>query len=208
MTAIYHITHIDNLSALVGRGALLSDTRIREQGLTPQNIAYGNIKARRAATAVTLPPRGVISDYVPFYFCPRSPMLYAVHRDQVPGYEGGQTNVVHLVADAERLVAAGLNCLHTEGHAAVQPIAFHRGCEGFPLLDWPLIRSASWANTVEDGDRKRRKQAEFLVHGSVPWTAISQIGVIDATIASQVSTLLASAAHCPDVVVQPQWYYT
>lgn len=208
MTAIYHITHVDNLPGLVSSGALLCDSLIRRNELSPRNIAYGNIKSRRSATEVTIPPGGVVSDYVPFYFCPRSPMLYAVHGGQVPGHEGGQVNVVHLVADAERLVESKLSCVHTEGHAAVQPLAFHNGCEGFQRLDWPLIRSANWGNTAEDGDRKRRKQAEFLVHGSVPWTAISQIGVIDATIAARASALLATAAHRPEVVVQPQWYYT
>jgi hypothetical protein len=208
MTAIYHITHVDNLPALIARGALLSDTLIRQHGLAPRNIAYGNIKARRAATAVTVAPHGVVSDYVPFYFCPRSPMLYAVHGGQVPGYDGGQANVVHLVASAESLVASGLGCVHTEGHAAMQPIVFHPGCDGFPRLDWPLIRSGSWGNTPDDGDRKRRKQAEFLVHGSVPWTAISHVGVIDATIAGRVSTLLATAEHRPEVVVQRHWYYS
>lgn len=208
MTAIYHITHVDNLPGLMARGALLSDTLIRQLGLAPRNIAYGNIKARRAATAVTLPPHGMVSDYVPFYFCPRSPMLYAVHGGQVSGYEGGQANVVHLVAEAEALVASGAICVHTEGHAAMQPIAFHPGCEGLSRLDWPLIRSGSWGNTPDDGDRKRRKQAEFLVHGSVPWTAISHVGVIDATIAARVTALLATASHRPEVVVQRHWYYS
>lgn len=29
-------------------------------------------------------------------------------------------------------------------------------------LDWNAIRSRHWADTPEDPDRKRRKQAEFL----------------------------------------------
>lgn len=208
MTAIYHITHIDNLPGLIGRGELLADTLIRQTGLSPRNIAYGNIKLRRSTTAVSIPPRGVVSDYVPFYFCARSPMLYAVHGGQVEGYAGGQRSVAHLVADAELMVESGALCVHTDGHAAMQPITFHPGCSGFDRLDWTLINGWSWKNTPEDGDRKRRKQAEFLVWQRLPWTAISQIGVIDATIAEQVSVLMASAAHRPNVVVQPQWYYT
>lgn len=106
------------------------------------------------------------------------------------------------------LVAAGSDCVHTDGHAAMQPITFHPGHDRLDRLDWALINSWSWKNTAEDGDRKRRKRAEFLVHGSVPWTAISQIGVIDATIAARVSTLLVTAVHRPEVVVQRHWYYS
>lgn len=35
-----------------------------------------------------------------------------------------------------------------------------------------------WNDTPEDGDRKRRRQAEFLVYTSLPWRLIEEIGVI------------------------------
>lgn len=207
MTPIYHITHFDNLPAIVTQDALLSDTLIRQSNAMPRNIAHVNIKQRRTTTVVPIPPGGRLCDYVPFYFCPRSPMLFAVHTGMVAGFPGGQNRVLHLVADAEALVADGADCVHTEGHAAMQPLIFHHGVTGLDRLDWAVIRDWSWRNTAEDNDRKRRKQAEFLIHARVPWSAITRIGAIDATIADEVRGLLAAAGHAPIVEVQPKWYY-
>lgn len=210
MTAIYHITHVDNLAAILQRGALLSDSAIAAQALTPRSIAYGHIKERRSRTQVTVPPGGVVSDYVPFYFCPRSPMLCAIWRGQVEGVTMGQAGIVHLVADAVSLRQRGLACVHTDGNAASQPLTFHAGTDQLQTaLSWDVIRSNSWGNTPDDNDRKRRKQAEFLVHNEVPWDAITQIGVIDATMADRVRAILAAsgAPHAPAVTVQRDWYY-
>ena len=208
MTAIYHITHLDNLGAIARSGVLLSDALIQAGGHAPRNLAHGNIKQRRAATPVDIAPGGRVCDYVPFYFCARSPMLFAVHSGAVAGYPEGQRRVVHLVADAEALVAAGLACVHSEGHAAMQPLVFHPGTSGFDRIDWRVVADRIWRNTPEDNDRKRRKQAEFLVRDRVPWTAISRIGVFDATIAEETRQRLSSATHRPVVEVQTNWYYT
>jgi hypothetical protein len=39
-------------------------------------------------------------------------------------------------------------------------------------------------------DRKRRKQAEFLVHRAVPWHLINSIGVINPTMRQEVQEIL------------------
>lgn len=208
MTAIYHITHIDNLPAILALGELLSDTMIRTLGLQAQCIAHGHIKQRRQQTPVSMAPGGMVSDYVPFYFCPRSPMLYAIHGGSVEGYPGGQGRVLHLVADAEAVEASGAQCVHTDGNAASQPRRFFAGTSQLETaLSWDVIRSNSWGNTADDNDRKRRKQAEFLVWQHVPWSAVSRIGVIDDTIGREVAALLAGSAHRPQIETQRTWYY-
>ena len=172
MTAIYHITHVDNLPAILAAGALWSDSRLNSLPTSPRNIAYGHIKERRERTAVTVSPHGVVADYVPFYFCPRSPMLYAVKSGTVAGAAGSQQDIVHLVLDAESLIGAGLPCIHTDGNAASLPLTFFPGISGLRKLRWDVINDTRWANTPDDNDRKRRKQAEFLVHDTVPWSFV------------------------------------
>ncbi|MGD9584114.1 MAG: DUF4433 domain-containing protein [Lysobacterales bacterium] len=206
MTAIYHITHLDNLPDIVARGELLADTQIQRAGLKPCNIAHGNIKQRRATVAIPIPPGGVVADYVPFYFCPRSPMLYAIHGGKVQNYPGGQEQVLHLVLEAESL-AADVACVHTDGNAATRPIMVYAGTSGFSKLPWDVINSWSWHDTPEDNDRKRRKQAEFLVWQRLPWTAIARIGVIGANIADRVAQHLAGQAHRPAIEIHKDWYY-
>ncbi len=53
-------------------------------------------------------PSGTLDDHVPFYFAPRSPMLYSIHGGYVEGYVVGQRSVIHLVSSAEAVSAAGV----------------------------------------------------------------------------------------------------
>ena len=76
-TYIYHHTHIDNLSGILRSGGVCCDRICQASTLTLRDIAYQNLKLRRMTTPVEVPPGGVLADYVPFYFGPRSPMLYA-----------------------------------------------------------------------------------------------------------------------------------
>ena len=56
------------------------------------------------------------------------------------------------------------------------------------------------------GDHKAAKQAEFLVHGHVPWSLIERIGVLSRPAADQVSEITSDTARVR-VEVRPEWYY-
>jgi hypothetical protein len=51
------------------------------------------------------------------------------------------------------------------------------------------------------------KQAEFLVHGTFPWSLVSRIGVYSLSVAQQVTSALANVPHKPAILEQKQWYY-
>ncbi|MGA9381299.1 MAG: DUF4433 domain-containing protein [Phormidium sp.] len=74
-------------------------------------------------------------------------------------------------------------------------------------IDWNIMEDNYWANTSEDGDRKRRRQAEFLVYQFCPWRLIEKIGVIDRSIKLQVEQILENINHQPDIEVYSNWYY-
>jgi hypothetical protein len=64
-----------------------------------------------------------------------------------------------------------------------------------------------WRDNLQDGDRKRRRQAEFLVHQFFPFDLIESIGVINRDMATQVTGLLLELKQKPNVKVIPAWYY-
>lgn len=74
-------------------------------------------------------------------------------------------------------------------------------------LDWPLMKATYWRDTDEDGERKFRRQAEFLVYKSVPVDAIRLVGAMTNTTARRAATLLANLADPPPVIVRSSWYY-
>jgi hypothetical protein len=74
-------------------------------------------------------------------------------------------------------------------------------------IDWNIMKEIWWNDTIQDGDRKRRRQAEFLVHQMFPWTGVAEIGVMSEKIAALVRAALNGAKYRPKVVVQAGWYY-
>lgn len=85
MTDIYHLTHVRHLAAILAEDGLHCDAMVGRRRLSTVSIAHESLKAKRARTLVPVPPGGYLCDYVPFYFAPRSPMLYAISRGRVEG---------------------------------------------------------------------------------------------------------------------------
>ena len=141
---------------------------------------------------------GTLADYVPFYFAPRSPMLFTIHRGNVEGYQEGQRPIVHLVASVEAAVKVGRPWVFTNGHAEMAYSDFCVNLERLDeFVDWGVMRSNYWNDTMDQPDRKRQRQAEFLVHEFFPWTAIERIGVRDQAIRQQVELALIKPEHKP-----------
>lgn len=206
---IYHITHVSNLERIIRTKGLWCDAERIRQGFDSVGIAYKSLKERRSRTLVPLAAGGTLDDYVPFYFASRSPMLYAIHTSQVEGYIGGQQQVIYLVATVQKIIEGDRRWAFTDGHPVEGLTQFYDKLDNLNQVDWPLIRHWSWKNTEADPDRKRRKQAEFLVHRSVPWNWMDTIGVVIEAMARQVRQVLdeTGVEHRPRVAVEPKWYY-
>ena len=206
MAAINHITNLANLSSILEHGGLWCDGEAAKRHLCAVDIAHGHIKERRSRRTVPVAPGGSLDDYVPFYFAPRSPMLYVIHQGGVEGYEGGQGEVLHLASTTDRIADEELPYAFTDGHAVVALSEFYADLRDLVRIDWPLMGSKYWFDTDEDPDRKRRRQAEFLVHGFVPLSCLLEIGVMTDTVARRVSEILGRGSTL-SVQVRPSWYY-
>src|SRR5215510_5718233 len=104
---IYHITHLDNLERIVESDCLYSDAKRIELGLDCNLVGMSTIKRRRLEELeVDCHPGTMVGEYVPFYFCPRSVMLYLLHMGNHPDvtYKGGQQPIVHFQADLNRTI--------------------------------------------------------------------------------------------------------
>jgi hypothetical protein len=207
-TFIYHITHIQNLSLILESGGLWSDTERERRGLCPTNISHAEIKERRKKAQVLVSKCGVVADYVPFYFCSRSPMLYSIHNGRVEGYPDGQGKILHPCACLSDVLSSCEWCA-SDGHAVMKWSDFYDSKEALHDFDWEAIRTNHWGYPyfTNDSDLKRRKQAEFLVHYFFPWRLFMGIGVIDSEMQKQVEHILLNTDHRPEVKVIRSWYY-
>jgi hypothetical protein len=207
---IYHITHVDNLAGIVADRALWSDAMMVDRGGPKTMIGMSDIKRRRLQELhVTCYPDNFVGEYVPFFFCPRSVMLYLIYMGNHPElvYRGGQEPILHLEADlydsvswADSIPRRWAFALTNAGARYTQ---FRNDLADLGDLDWDAIANTDFRNSAV----KEKKMAEFLMYESFPWDLVRSIGVHSDAVAVQVNGILAGAARVPSVSVRRDWYY-
>ncbi len=204
---IYHIVHVDRLNSIVKDGRLWSDASLQRCVRPGTVIGMSKIKQRRLANPIMSRPGLKVGDCVPFYFCPRSVMLYMIHKANHPDldYRGGQGPIVHLEADLHETVAWAdqkeRRWAFTDSNAG--SVYFKDRCDLAQLdeVDWDAVHASDWRDCMEG------KQAEFLVEKSFPWILIRRVGVRDAETRSKAVEIIWTSDHQPSVTIQRGWYY-
>jgi hypothetical protein len=218
-TRLFHITAIANLPAILARGALLSKNGGAAAGINYQNIAHAGAQGARAARSVPNPPGGLVHDFVPFYFAPRSPMLFAINGGRVASCPWRQADIVHFETTVENVTALRQPFVFYDRNAT---LAFSTPYTDLAHLDtavaWDLITEAPqldgfcrfWQSLPADpryADRMERRQAEFLVRDQAPLDCMTRLGVIDAERQALVQELFAQAGVPLRVDVMQSWYF-
>lgn len=215
-TWIYHITAIENLPGILESGCLYaSNHRPNDHA----SIANRDIQDRRAAKAVDMPPGGVLHDYVPFYFAPRSPMLCANHRGSFEGARP-QDEIVHLVTTAQRIHEQELPYVFYDQHAITALATCYNNIDDLDNIDWDLFFErplrGGYAEYWQDRDdprnprwlnRKAVRQAEFLVHETLDWQNIEFIGTMNKERTSEVQAILSEFDLETPVETKRSWYF-
>ena len=207
---IYHITHVDNLPSILADGGIASDAAMIARGGPAAAIGMSSIKRRRVEELeVDCHPGTKVGQFVPFYFCSRSIMLYVIHRGNDPelAYRGGQDPIVHLEADLQGVVAwADANrrpWAFSLSNAGARYAQFRSRLTDLDQLDWDAIAATDFrARQVKEG-----KQAEFLLYDVCPWELIGRVGVRSLATRARVEAALSGASHSPAISIQPGWYY-
>jgi hypothetical protein len=182
---IYHITHIDNLSSIAACGALWSDLECMRRGASHTRIGMSGIKARRLyELEVDCHPGTKVGEYVPFYFCPRSIMLYLLHRWNHSDLTctGGQRPIIHLEADLHEVVqwaeAQAIRWAFSNHNVGARYTRFYNDLNRLDLIDWDAVTARDFRGPLV----KEGKQAEFFVHEVFPWSLVHRIGTRDHTL--------------------------
>ena len=204
---IYHIVHVDRLASIVLDGVLWCDTEVVRQGKPGSTIGMSSIKQRRLTNRLVSHQGLSVGDCVPFYFCPRSVMLYVIsmqnHAELT--YRGGQDPIVHLEADLHETVTWAEQHEHrwafTLSNAGSRYYKDRCDLGQLDQIDWDAVKARYWRSQTEG------KQAEFLIERSFPWGLVRRIGVHSQQVHRRVSVAIQQATDRPDVEIKSQWYY-
>ena len=207
--SIYHIIHLSRLPAVLMEAALWSDAHVRMQNLDGATIGMNKIKQRRLNLAIPNHPDIHVGDCVPFYFCPRSVMLYVISRKDHPelAYKGGQEEIIHLVTDLNETVQWAESqerfWAFTTSNAGSYYFIAYTSLDALDAIDWEAVNAVYWQDCSEG------KQAEFLLQTSFPWQLVKEIGVFSNAQQQQVQEILRPYPHNyrPVVSVHREWYY-
>lgn len=202
-----HFTHVEHLSTVVEHG-LMSDAGVHDAAMLSVEVGNLGIKDQRRHRAVPVQPPGAVSDFVPFYFGPRSPMMYAIAQGNVPSYQGGTSRLIYLVTTLDRLHELGYGPILTDRNAALEYAAYREFDPSDPIddgfIDWELMEARYW-NDFDDG--RERRMAECLVRDMVPWEAFIGVVAQNDVVAQEAKLIAAGLGVEIDVRVRPQWYF-
>lgn len=204
---IYHIVHVDRLKSIIQEGFIWCDTKVLAQQFPGTTIGMPTIKEQRQARSLRSASHLMLSDCVPFNFCPRSVMLYVLHKGNQPelSYRGRQKPIIHLRADMREAVAwaedEGLHWAFTTENAVAASAEDYASWHQLGRVQWEAVGAKDWQNC------KGPKQAEFLIQDRFPWELISRIGVRTQETRERTLNVLQSASDRPPCTVEPGWYY-
>lgn len=207
-TPIYRMVHVDCLDAILSRNTLHAPSCVPKDGLTYVGIHATQTQADRGGTPVPCGPGGVIRDYLGFYFGPRSPMLYRICTGHNVA-KVDQSSIIYLESTAQAVAAAKIGFVYTDRHSLARVAAWRDTLANLADIDFDIAYATYWNNTPDQPDRQERKQAEFLVHQTLPWNLIHAISVRNVGAERRVKALLAAHAqrHQPAVAIKSSWYY-
>jgi hypothetical protein len=200
---IYHLTHVRNLPAILESGILYADQNPAWDVRPVVDIASVATREDRRTTPVAGSGDATVAHFVPFFLSPNASIWQSIRSGEPePGLSrdvagADVSEFVLLVSTVKTIAESDASYVVSDADAAHVLTRF--------------------ATTHDDAERSLRRlradmisdsleHAEFLVRESVPFTAISLIGVAHDKARAAVKQALSGAAHAPKVAVYPPWF--
>lgn len=155
------------------------------------DIGHPDIIGKRTAQPVGVAGNGDLGEYVPFYFCGHTPMLFNIITGRHGLPQRPQRDLVIIHCPMLRITTANLRYVYTDGNAKVNISRTFTSIEDMGQLDWDAIGSDDFRISEHGPDRIRRKHAEFLVHEHVPVGCIASLIVLDAERKAEMDAVVA-----------------
>ena len=202
---MFRIVHRDNIPWILDHGLHCKNSPTRD----PNFVEIGNadLISKRHNHPVPSPPGGTLSDYVPFYFTPFSPMMYNIKTGWGGIRKRSNDEIVIMVSSLPRLVEQNVPFLFTDRHAYLVAAQFYSRLEHLDQIDWDMLQRRDFKNDLEDPSKKERYQAEALVHKHMPVASLFGVACYNDACVQTIENALASRKMTADVVKKSDWYF-
>lgn len=202
---LFRITHISNVPWILQNGL-----HCRSSGISDPNfrrIGNASLIDKRERFPVPIPPGGPLSDYVPFYFTPRSIMLFNIvtgHKDTpvVP-----RSEIVTIVAKLRKIRSAGIRAIFTDQHAVSNTARYFDDLGDLKEIDWGILRRSDFKHNPDDPGKTLRYHAEALVHRFLPCEQIAGIACRGENEKGTLEEFGRAVGMDLKIVVRPDWFF-
>ena len=202
---IFRITHIRNVPWTLANGLHCSNSERTDPGFV--TIGSPEIIVRRMTRTVPVPPGGTLSDYIPFYFTPLSPMMYNV----VTGWGGirqyRNPDIAIMVSSLRDIAISGPTALYTDRHAYLRMARFFSSLDDLDQIAWEPLQRRDFRRDPEDPEKVEKYQAEALVHRHLPVEHLSAVICYDNEKREYIEREREALGLDLKIAVHRRWYF-
>lgn len=198
---IFRIVHKDNIGPILEDGCHCRSTM---DGKKYMEIGNSELIQKRVARAVPSDPGGTLSDYVPFYFTPYSPMLYNIKT----GYNGvpqrPMQDILILVSSLHHLKDKKIPFVFSDRHAYLRTAQFSNDLADLDWIIWPSLQIRDFKR--DDADKFEKYQAEALIHKHVPLIGLLGIACYNDEVKSDIEVASGKHKAAIKVIKRRDWF--
>lgn len=201
---IFRITHIANMPWILANGLHCRSSATQD----PKHVDIGNpdLIDKRKHRAVPVAPGGHLSDYVPFYFTPYSPMLYNIKTGWGGVAKRPLSEIVILVSSLPKLKDNGIQFVFTDRHAYPVYAKYFTDLADLGGLAWVLWNARDFKRDPNDPAKFERYQAEALAFQHVPVSALQGMVCNGSDQEASLTEMVHNSGAALTVQSLPAWY--
>ncbi len=198
---IFRIVHQGNVPAILSDGCHCRSTQDKAKYV---EIGNPELIQKRTTREIPCAPGGTLSDYVPFYFTPFSPMLYNI-KTGFGGIQKRPMNEIAIFVSSLRLLRdRDVEFVFSDRHAYLKTALFSSSLDDLSRIIWPTLQARNFRK--DDLERFEKYQAEALVHKHVPLEAFLGVACYDTKTAAAMKVGVEKSGASLKVVARPEWY--
>ena len=197
----FRMVHVDNIPYIMKFGIVQPNS----PNASKDYIPIGDTSVIRKRTEKVY-NNVKLSDCIPFYLGPRSPMLYVIQNGYNNVTQIDPCNIVYCIISLQDIIDSNIDCFFSDGHALDAFSEFYPASE-LPNIDlyvkYSDVYTRFW-NDPNDSDLKRRKEAELLIKEALLPQHIKGFVVYNDKAKSK---LIASGIQEKNIIVIPDFYF-
>lgn len=202
---IFRIVHRDNIPWVLDHGLHSRNSNTVDRNYV--NIGNVELIDRRHIHPVPCPPGGTLSDYVPFYFTPFSPMLLNIKTGWGGIKKRANEEIVILTSTLHVLKKKEVRFIFTDRHAYLKAARFFSDLAGLDEIDWTILQNRDFKKDADDLGKFERYQAEALIHKYLPCDGLLGMVCYSDSVAATLTALVQARGLDLQIAARRNWYF-